>query len=116
MGVCFSPDDRIIASASADRTIKLWNHDGDLISTLQSHDNWVMGVAFDSTGQLLASASADNTVKLWNLQKLESELTLEQLVRRGCSWLHNYLTNNPTISQEDKSLCHEICSEATENV
>jgi WD40 repeat protein len=63
--VTFSPDGQFIASASDDRTVKLWNSSGALLKTFQNHHNWVLAVAFSSDGQLLASASADNTVKLW---------------------------------------------------
>ncbi|RUT08542.1 hypothetical protein DSM106972_017100 [Dulcicalothrix desertica PCC 7102] len=62
---------RIIASASADRTVKLWETDdeGKVLSlrTLK-HDGVVMGVALSPNGKLLATASGDATIKLWTLQ------------------------------------------------
>uniref|UniRef100_UPI0035CB1C81 WD40 domain-containing protein n=1 Tax=uncultured Nostoc sp. TaxID=340711 RepID=UPI0035CB1C81 len=66
--VTFSSDrDRsLIASASADNTIKLWHPDGSLVKTLSGHDDVVNSVSFSPDSQILASASQDKTVKLWS--------------------------------------------------
>ncbi|KAF3886718.1 MULTISPECIES: WD40 repeat domain-containing protein [Nostocales] len=65
--VSFSPDGKIIASTSGDRTVKLWSKNGQLLRTLKGHGGDVYSVSFSPDGQLLASASADNTIKLWSL-------------------------------------------------
>lgn len=60
--------DSILASASADRTIKLWNsHTGQCLRTLHGHTSWVWAIAFHPDGDRLASASYDHTVKLWDV-------------------------------------------------
>ncbi|MEG4443182.1 AAA family ATPase [Microcoleus sp. AT9_B5] len=66
MSVSFSPDSEILASASKDKTVKLWTRNGRSIKTLTGHTGWVTGVTFSPDGQMLASASDDGTVKLWN--------------------------------------------------
>ncbi|MGL5064750.1 MAG: AAA family ATPase [Microcoleus sp.] len=66
MGVSFSPDSEMLATASKDKTIKLWTRNGWLIKTLTGHTGWVTGVSFSPDGSMLASASDDGTVKLWN--------------------------------------------------
>ena len=68
-GVTFSPDGSLIAAASVDNTIKLWQKDGKLLKTLDQkrggHRGSVTAVVFSPDSQLIASASVDNTVKLW---------------------------------------------------
>ena len=65
IGVQFSPDSQLIASASEDNTVKLWTRDGEYVRTLLGHQDNVWSVQFSPDGQMLASASRDGTVKLW---------------------------------------------------
>ncbi|MGF2034252.1 MAG: eIF2A-related protein [Nostoc sp. CmiVER01] len=64
--VTFSLDRTLIASASADTTIKLWHPDGSLVKTLSGHEDVVNSVSFSPDSQIVASASQDKTVKLWS--------------------------------------------------
>lgn len=68
--VNFSPDNQIIASASADKTIKLWQQNSkfiSFISTLAGHSATIYSLNFSPNSKILASASADKTIKLWQI-------------------------------------------------
>ena len=57
-----------LASASDDRTIKIWSlSTGKLIRTLDGHQAPVATVAFSRDGKTLASGSWDRTIKVWDV-------------------------------------------------
>ncbi|MDF0553864.1 AAA-like domain-containing protein [Kamptonema sp. UHCC 0994] len=64
--VSFSPDGSTIASASKDKTVKLWSFGGKLIRSWKAHNDEVFDASFSPDGLIIATASADKTVKLWN--------------------------------------------------
>lgn len=99
--VTFSPSGELLAAASWDSTVKIWSREGKLIKTLNGHHGPVLSVSFSPDGQTLASASDDDTIILWNLH-------LDDLLRRGCNWVDNYLQHNHNVDQRDRVLCHGI--------
>jgi len=74
--VAFSPDSTKIATAGADRTIRIFEvQSGKLLSQIEDHADWIFGVAFSPDGKRLASASRDKTAKVFDLEKKESLVT-----------------------------------------
>jgi WD40 repeat protein len=67
--VAFSPQGDTIVSASSDKTVRLWDLQGNPIGKpFQGHEDSVWSVAFSPQGDTIVSASSDKTVRLWDLQ------------------------------------------------
>ncbi|KAK3934300.1 putative vegetative incompatibility protein [Diplogelasinospora grovesii] len=65
--VAWSHDATRLASASGDKTVKIWDPaTGQCVSTLEGHSGWVNSVAWSHDATRLASASGDKTVKIWD--------------------------------------------------
>ena len=64
--MAFSPEGKLMATASWDKTIKIWSCDGELLQTLKGHKDAVNSVAFGPEGDPIASGSKDGTIKLWS--------------------------------------------------
>ncbi|EED11615.1 WD-repeat protein, putative [Talaromyces stipitatus ATCC 10500] len=76
--IAFSPDGTMLASASFDCTVQLWDTaTGSARQTLEGHTDRVTAIAFSLDGTMLASASGDRTVRLWDTATGNARKTLE---------------------------------------
>ena len=67
LAAAVSPDGRQIATASADRTTRLWNSPlGSTPSVLAGHIGSLRAVSYNPSGSLLLTASDDGTARLWD--------------------------------------------------
>jgi len=71
----FSPDTKLLATTSADHTVKIWNvldNDVCLDKVLTGHQRWVWDCGFSADSAYLVSASSDQTARLWDISQGET--------------------------------------------
>lgn len=70
-GCDVSPDSRLVASASADQTVIVWDvRTGRALHVLSGHEASVNHCCFSPDGTLLASAGGDRTARIWSCSDL----------------------------------------------
>jgi WD40 repeat protein len=80
--VVFTPDGKLLVSASCDQTVKLWDvKDGARLASMARHKDAVEKITLSPDGLIIASSSRDLTVKLWGLP--------------AGNFLHTLETNSP---------------------
>lgn len=89
--VRFGRTERVLATGSGDKTVKLWNLDDfSCLKTFEGHTNSVLRVDFINMGMQLVSSASDGLVKLWTIREEECVATMD--------------------NHEDKvRLCHGTC-------
>jgi WD40 repeat protein len=87
--VAFSPDTRLLASASFDKSIRIWcGSTGRFLKTLRGHVQAVYQLAWSADSRLLVSGSADSTLKVTMLCLLiATSFRYGICKRKSCCWI-----------------------------
>ncbi|XP_014672367.1 PREDICTED: transducin beta-like protein 3 [Priapulus caudatus] len=76
--VSVSPNDRLLATGSHDKTAKIWStDDGKLLGVCRGHKRGIWCVQFSPVDQVIATGSGDGTVKIWALNNFTCVKTFE---------------------------------------
>jgi len=75
--VAFSADGSLLATASNDQTVKIWDVSRSLLlQTFPSHAGWPRSVAF-ADQRLLVCGTEEGTLQIWEIQTGEPLMTLQ---------------------------------------
>jgi hypothetical protein len=96
LGCALDASGRHALSASADRTVRVWDTaTGQELRRFEGHNGAVLGVAFSPDGRLAASCGEDRVIRLWDVNTGKEQRRLEG---------HTEIVNNVAFSPDGRLL------------
>ena len=74
----FSPDGERIVTASADRSAKVWDLEGNELASLEGHTKPLTSASFSPDGERIVTASWDGSAKVWAVYPARAEEVARQ--------------------------------------
>lgn len=110
----FNHNSKQVVTSEKYGTVRLWKLEGESLATLKAEPlaTWktskISIASFSPDGKLLATAGSYGNPQLWQIEE-----SLDDLRKRGCDWVKDYL-NHPhnNLSEDDRKLCDGIGNSA----
>ncbi len=100
----FSPDGSKIVTSAWDKTARVWDIEGNLLLSPTGHTDFVTSANFSPDGSKIVTASRDKIARVWDrIDRFDSDL--DRLIKRSCDKLHDYLSTNPNVTEQDREMC-----------
>ncbi|MBD2731111.1 WD40 repeat domain-containing protein [Nostoc sp. FACHB-892] len=102
--VSFSPNGQQFVTIGDEGVARLWDLQGRQLAvfTASFKNLKIIAAFFSPNERQLATIEDDGTVKLWQIE------SSEDLIKRSCNWVRDYLKNNPEVEKSNKHLCNGI--------